>query len=333
MSTFDRRKLLFGLTLGAGATWWHRERLGIEASKLEGLGREAPTRPVTEDPPVLVCQTQGSATVNLPTTECCRTAFYIVQPEDARGRFCRGRAWGEFLHHAADVVLARLALVEVACASVADIEAVTGANVRKGAWIVVVDYTRAEARVESLSSAELDRAAETHWPSDASAHVLERMIDARIRLLSALVVKALGDAFVARSAQLEAKTLHDDPLLADEIETIAQFGARPTLAAASRASATLLMQGLGLGTERARLYEEGILPDMLSHSILAGLAALTRERVVHTLRPGGAWWAETTGCGRRTIARDLPLRSGCGMAMIPERSHKILQFLFEDEYR
>lgn len=340
MDTFERRKLLWALTLGAGATAWHGQRL--RGAPFTASPDAVPIFiPVSTDAP----PAEGTPTACIPvpdetprashsTTGASLSPLYLVRPDDARARAYRGFAWGEFLHHAADAVLARLALVHIVCASVGEIETATGVRIRGQPWAVLVDETRPRARVVPVTDPVLDAHVEDGWSFDATPEEAEQAIDGRLARLSVVIERLLDDDFIKLAIVSESPWIRDDRTLVRDLELLAEMSVRPDLRTAARAPATLLWHGLGRGFAGDPLHARGLgdWPEPgPKPEILEGLAALTRERTVHALRPGGAWWAVTRGCGTTVISLESD-RYGfaCGMARIPQRSQRFLQFLLRE---
>jgi hypothetical protein len=76
-----------------------------------------------------------------------RPLLVLVIPENLEAQWDRGAAWGELLNHGSDAQLAPLALVEVACARVADVERLAPQARGGEPLAIVLDTTRVPAPV------------------------------------------------------------------------------------------------------------------------------------------------------------------------------------------
>lgn len=323
----NRRSILKGLVLGAGGAsvpLWLARPFGLDpadggdcepdADRVEVDGEPAAPadEPAASDLPS--CETP-SAVTGEPCTP--RPQLVLVIPGDRQARYYRGHAFGELLHHADDLTLARLALFDVLCATPGEIEAMTGRPLQGEPWMVVLDRTSSKRVVTPLTDPRL------RDDSERDDAMVEARIDERISRLSAMVETAAAPAVIERLVAAEALALA--PGLKDELDIVLTDAASPRLGLAEAATATLLARVLAPTGDDDWGFEH------LRGVILPRLAELTRERLLRTRPPTGARWANSGGCGVRVEGHKQRHAIGCGMGHVPERSRRFLAWLGDYE--
>lgn len=352
----QRRSFLFfvkGLALGVGGATgsrWVVERFGLADEPLGGrcVGEEAPVDPVEVEPaaaePELffeeiegqVVVDEGGAEVD-PSASGARLRLILVIPSERDERWRRGRAFGEFLNHGGDEALARLALLEVSCATIAEVKAHTSERIRSEPWMILVDETVTPARVTAIDPPGLQKLAsvESHgraWmegEGEDGPVKTEQVIDQRIEKIGAALAAAIDAATVTRLAALEAASLSGR--LAVEAKAVIRGPLEPRLDVVAAAPATLLASTLAAprtkGAEAWMERHEAYLTEQRKELFLPRLAELARDRLVRSRPPEGARWANSGGCGVRVEGDTRPVAIGCGMGHVPERSRRFLSFL------
>lgn len=321
----NRRSILKGLALGVGGAsvplWLARsfglDRAGDCEPDLDALTVDPELSALPTDPPASVepaCETP-SVVAGEPCT--ARPQLVLVIPGDRNERYYRGHAFGELLHHADDLTLARLALFDVLCATPGEIEKMIGRPLKGEPWMVVIDRTGPKRVVTPLTDPQL------RLDTERRDEMAEEKIDARIASLSAMIETAAAPATVQRLAAAEALALA--PRLKDELDMVLEDAVAPRLELAEAATATLLAQILAPdGDDRWHLPR-------LRAAIQPRLADLTRERLLRTRPPAGARWATSGGCGVRVEGAKERHAIGCGMGHVPERSRRFLAWLGDYE--
>jgi hypothetical protein len=258
----------------------------------------------------------------------------IVIPNEGGERYRRGHALGELLNHGTPDQVAPLALVEVACASMADLKKLVPSAGEGEPLMVLVDTDRVPARAERLDTKVPDLPDEGFFeerpakPLDPNVVIAER-----IAILARLVRGAIApDApTIARRAALARKKL-----AVEDRERIDAFLAKDTWLATELADrgAALLLDA----AEARQLAET---------KSLALLRDVVRARLV-VEPPAGAHWAISAGCGvdvEETAAerkqRELEEQQGlfnrvyvvvgCGMGHTPEKSQRFLYLFAKGE--
>lgn len=326
----NRRGMLKGLALGIGGAsvpLWLARPFGLrtvceepsegEAIEVTLAELEAPQAPASAP----LCEA--------PTTEgpCApRPRLFFVIPEDQGERYFRGHAFGELLNHGEEITLARLALVEVRCASAPEIAAEAGKAIAGEPWMVLVDRSAGAVKVTILDDAKLREETEVTFDRRRrGGDEEEAMIDARIRRLAALIDAGVGEGLVARLAAAEEASLSE--ALRDELRATMDDRVSPRLELAGAASAILLKLALEPGEDEWDRDFVAIRRGVL----LPRLAELTRERLLRTQPPAGARWARSAGCGTRIEGAKEHWAVGCGMGHVPERSQRFLTWLSDGE--
>jgi hypothetical protein len=225
--------------------------------------------------------------------------------------------FGELLHAADDLTLARLALFDIRCATPAEIEKMTGRPLKGEPWMVVIDRVGSKHTVTPLTDPRLD-------PGPAREDSMaEEKIDQRIAHLSKMIETAATAAMIKRLAAAEALALA--PRLKTELEMVLEDSVAPRLELTEAATATLLARVATPPGEDDWGYPR------LRAAILPRLAELTRERLLRTSPPAGARWATSGGCGVRIEGHKERHAIGCGMGHVPERSRRFLAWLGDYE--
>lgn len=324
-----RRSILKGLALGAGGAavpMWLARPFGIDQADgsdcdIDVDATEVDPAPI--DPAVEVdCAPEPgpmcpgpSAVSGEPCTR--RPQLILVIPGDKSERYFRGHAFGELLHAADDLTLARLALFDVSCATVGEIEAMIGRPLKGEPWMVRIDQTGRTRVVEPLTSAELQADSQRAEP------MVEARIDERIALLSRLVERAAAPDVIRRIAAAEEPAIPAH--LKGELDMVLEDAVAPRLGLAEAATATLLSRVLApTGAD-----DWGF--PRLRDAILPRLAELTRERLLRTRPPAGSRWAQSGGCGVRIEGHPQRFGIGCGMGHVPARSRRFLAWLSDYE--
>lgn len=325
----NRRTILKGLALGAGGAsvpLWLARPFGLDRADeadcepavdevvevvevdLRDLaaGQPAPDLPACEAPSAV-------------TGEPCapRPQLVLVIPADRGERYYRGHAFGELLHHAEDLALARLALFDVSCATPDELRARTGRPLKGEPWMVVIDRTALRPVVTPYT----DPALRIDLERDDA--LVDARIDARIARLTAMLEAAAPATMIRRLADAEARALA--PHVKEELDIVLGDAVAPRLAVAEAATATLLARVLAPEGDEDWLFER------LRAEIVPRLADLTRERLLRTRPPAGARWATSGGCGVRIEGAKEHHMIGCGMGHVPARSRRFLAWLGDYE--
>ena len=239
----------------------------------------------------------------------------IPKPQD---RWLRQQALGAFLNHAGDDALSDLALCDVVCAALSELEAAfpTLRGGDRDPFFVLVETqgdravpTRLEVDLPSLPT--FDEAGS--W--DALRAAERRAIELRNETISAALRGALStdaDSIRARAARVAAAIAEGD------VEALRRGVARPAelpVELVSRGAAVLLDAAVERG---GRAPAE----------VRAVLARSARSRFVE-VPPGGAKWARSTGCGADIEGETEAFAIACGMAHVPQMAERFLYFLSE----
>lgn len=319
----NRRSMLKGLTLGVGGAslpLWLAHSFGIDRTDdadceldidIDAADAAPAIEPASDGP---ACEPTTSVT-GAPCTP--RPQLVLVIPGDRNERYYRGHAFGELLHHADELTLARLALFDVLCATPGELETMIGRPLKGEPWMVVIDRTGPKRVVTPLTDPQLNLDVTRE---DA---LEDKKIDARIANLSAMIATAAATSLIDRIAAAEDRALA--PHLKDELAMVLTDIVAPRLELAEAATATLLAQVLKPAGE-----DHWYIP-RLRATIQPRLAELTRERLLRTRPPTGARWATSGGCGVRVEGQKNRSAIGCGMGHVPERSRRFLAWLGDYE--
>lgn len=322
-----RRSILKGLALGAGGAsvpLWLAGPFGVDQTETSDCELDADLLRFEVEPPNPVAEpfTTDLPACDPPSAPPCRPCaarpkLVLVIPDDANERYYRGHAFGELLHAADDLTLARLALFDVQCATSDELKATLGRPLKGEPWMVVIDETGPKRVVTPLTDPQLRLDGEGEIP------LLDERIDARIARLSAMVEAAASPALVARLAAAEARAV--PPHLAGELDAVLSDAIAPRLELVEAATATLLAQVLAPAGRADWEFSR------LRDAVLPRLAELTRERLLRSRPPAGSRWAQTAGCGVRIEGHKQRFGIGCGMGHVPERSRRFLAWLSDYE--
>lgn len=323
----NRRSILKGLALGAGGAsvpLWLARPFGIEPADgsdcepdADAVKVDAELTRLAGDPPASdlpACETPSTVTGQACTP---RPQLVIVIPGERNERYYRGHAFGELLHAADDITLARLALFDVSCATPGELETMTGRPLKGEPWMVVIDRTGPKTIVTPLTDPRLRHEVGREDP------LADARIDERIAVLSAMVETAAAPAVIERLAAAEALAVPSR--LKGELDMVFEDAVAPRLELAEAATATLLARVL------APTGDEDWYFPRLRAAIMPRLAELTRERLLRTRPPAGGRWAYSGGCGVSIEGHKARHAIGCGMGHVPERSRRFLAWLGDYE--
>lgn len=314
----NRRSMLLGLGVGgASVPLWLARSFDLDQTDETDCALDLDVdvvepAPASEPP---ASAPSASETPGAPRTS--RPQLVLVIPAERDERYYRGHAFGELLHAADDLTLARLALFDVQCTTSGDLEKMTGRPLKGEPWMVVIDGTGPKRAVTPLTDPQLV----SGGPREDT--MAEAKIDQRIALLSKMIETAATAAMIKSLAAAEALAL--TPPLKDELATALDDAVPPRLALADAATATLLARVAAPTDESDWSYPR------LRVVILSRLAELTRERLLRTSPPAGARWATSHGCGVRIEGHKERHAIGCGMGHVPERSRRFLAWLGDFE--
>ncbi|MCA9658336.1 MAG: hypothetical protein KC486_08330 [Myxococcales bacterium] len=325
-----RRNLLKGLALGgAAAPLWLSCSFGLDRRAEEELCDEfdvdldfAPS----ECPPQPVA---GSICKSAPVIgDGCvpRPRLVFVIPDDRELRWQRGRVFGELLNHGDDLNLARLALFDIVCATMDQVNAMPEVTreLRGAPWLVLIDTTASPASVVALDDPALgELAAQESRRGDD----VEAIIDRRITVLGSLIAAAIEPAMLDRLAKAEAAQLDGqaDGALAQELRDVVDFTMSPRLEVVAAAPGSLFKEATRAAKDKDS-YDQ-YLAEERKAAFVPRLADLSRERLTRSRPPEGARWAYSGGCGVRVEGSRSNVAVGCGMGHVPERSRRFLSFL------
>ncbi len=304
-----RRHVLGGLLLAFACTPTGRR----PADPDEPADDELPPEPAPEpsEAPLTFADARDEAAPGLAR----RPTLVLVIPADDSARWRRGMAFGELLNHGSDQDLAPLAMYEVICATMGELRRqFPDLPKKEDPWLVLIDRTRANPRVQVFKDRDLDALASLEDPSDKD-------IDARIARLAELVRTTADPRMVERLASLERSALPH--ALSEELRVTTEDFATARVDLAAAAAATLFFWG----NLEALDPDNEWLRENRQKTASASLAGATRDRLTRTRPPRGARWARSHGCGTR-IEGELERHAiGCGMGHVPERSSRFLSFL------
>jgi len=345
----QRRSFLFfvkGLALGVGGATgsrWIVDHFDLENERADEpcAVERAPEEPMAaagedSEPELIEVVEQGGAEGAV-AQGSARLRLILVIPSERDERWRRGRAFGEFLNHGGDEALARLALLEVSCATLTEVQAHTSAKIRREPWMILVDETVSPAKVTTIDPPGLDELAKVvsrkrGWIEDdeGGGGGIERTIDARIARLGEAIAAAIDAKTLERLAKIEAASLSGRA--AEELKIVMGGPLEPRLEAVAAAPATLLLATLAgpapaRGEEAWMERHRDFLVAERKELFVPRLAELVRERLVRSRPPEGALWAYAGGCGVRVEGDLQPVAIGCGMGHVPERSRRFLSFL------
>ncbi|MEZ4384863.1 MAG: hypothetical protein R3A79_26265 [Nannocystaceae bacterium] len=321
-----RRNLLKGLALGGAAPLWLSCSFGLDRRSDNDLCDEREfdvDRAPSECPPRAA---EGPLCATAPVIgEGCtpRPRLVLVIPDDRELRWQRGRVFGELLNHGDDLSLARLALFDVVCATMEQVQAMPEVTrpLPGAPWLVLIDTTAAPASVVALDDPALSELA-AGSNRDAS---IEGIIDRRITILDSLVAAAIEPAMLERMAKVEAAALAADGALAQELRDVVDFAMQPRLEVVAAAPATLYREATR--PAKGKDSYEQYAAEVRAAAFNPRLAALSRERLTLSRPPEGARWAYAGGCGVHVEGSRSSATIGCGMGHVPERSRRFLSFL------
>ncbi len=228
--------------------------------------------------------------------ETRKPLLVLAIPSDATEAYHRGAAFGEWLNHGGDTALALLAEVELACASAAELQLLTGNPAPEPALFWLFDGATTAHHV-ALQHAKFSKGGGDNVALDAA-------IDRRILALTKLLKAALAPGAASRAKRsVEGLSDAHKALLAGEAIATA-----PLMVVDRRAA--------WLNHERGEEV-----------AVRQRLAAAARERVV-TARVPGSHWVNGGGCGEHIegIPEGEQEMVDCGMGFVPDRSARFLRF-------
>lgn len=227
---------------------------------------------------------------------------------------------GEVLTFSDDETRSRLALVDVICAELRDLEVIAPeARLPPDPALIILEPTDPLSRVDPAPCVwfmEIDR---DTWRYDSQRSIPVRGADRRARRqelidrASQFVRTALGPDLVTRAAS-HTRALLDRESLAKLEST--RFGA-------GECPDDLLRRGAALLLERVDRRDE---PDRTA--IRRALADYVERTVVNS-PPQGARWARNFGCGWRIEGEEEKRLKGCGMGHASFMESRFLCFLDE----
>ena len=207
---------------------------------------------------------------------------FVVPPDEEKWQ--RGHLFGEYLNNAIDEQMAPLALAEVACATVSQLEGSGITVADKGAMLQVVEPGENTARglsvrVEEWTEVERIRplaVGDTKGKPVSPKHTEEDIIDARI----AAVARAVKEALAADAEMVRRRVA------------------------------------------AAREKQPGAMVVTSYFGEIGQLAAYAKKRW-REKAPVGSRWASSWGCGTN-IEGEEPEAIGCGMGHVPGKSARFL---------
>ena len=254
----------------------------------------------------------------------------LVIPDDDGEKWARGHAWGELLNHGSAEQIAPFALVEVACAGMADLRLLLPSAGAGSPWAVLVDTDRVPAHLERLDVVLPPLPG--GFLGDDDGEGKEDPVDVVIGRRQELLARMLRGAIVPN----------------EQVIALRAALARKRLAAADRARLeTFLTRDTWIPSELADRGAALLFEAIAARQLNAGRAtSLLRDAMQARLiaePPAGAHWATSQGCGtdvEETRAereeREAEERAGrlsgvyvsvgCGMGHIPEKSVRFLYF-------
>lgn len=192
-----RRKMLAGSAAGLAAALWPT---WLRDAFADGAACDAPGGGA-------LARVAALAAAYRAAREAQKPLLVFVIPESDIEKWARGRAFGELLNHGTDVQLAPLARVEVACATMADLEKLVPTAGAGEPLMVLVGTDRVPAAVRQLD-AELPQYPsafrnDEHETWEQRERKEDAIGDQRIAVMAGLLRKALGadDAHAAALAK------------------------------------------------------------------------------------------------------------------------------------
>jgi hypothetical protein len=287
----------------------------------------APDEACKADPKLAALTALGGAWKRAHATG--KPLLVLIIPAEPGAKYERGHAFGELLNHGTPDQLAPLALVEVACATMADLKTLVPSAGDGEPLMVLCETDRVPATTARLD-AKLPEVPPFRWideeagdkPVDPNVIIAQR-----IRLLSGLLRGGLvpdAGTITRRATQTRKR------LSAAERSQVDTFLAKDTWLPADLAD-----RGAALIYDAAEARQ---ISDTKATALLHGAV---KARLV-TEPPAGSHWALSQGCGveveetaaERKAREELEKQGqfgvmvsvGCGMGHTPEKSQRFLYF-------
>lgn len=261
----------------------------------------------------------------------------LVIPAKDDDKYYRGRAFGEFLNHATKAQHAPLALCEVICATVAQLQQLVPTVGANESLMLLIETDKLPAEVKridgklptsrssfQLTEAELDaelpakskEKEQQKWArhSEARQRIENRDVNQRIDRIAALLlqgVMATGSDLEKRVAQQKSHT--PAPLIQSIEQKLA--GGR---------DGELTTEELDLGAAQVAQYAQGA-QVARKNKLLELLGSAVETKLLRSRVPGSKW-ANSGGCGTRIEGEEQRVMVACGMGHVPAKSSRFLYF-------
>ncbi|MBM3978566.1 MAG: hypothetical protein FJ299_16455 [Planctomycetes bacterium] len=253
----------------------------------------------------------------------------LVPESDAAAQRDVSALFGGLLNHGTRDQLALLGLTELACATRAEVERVTGADWKGEPLCVLVDGA-----------------------DPVIGRAVDAQLDAQLNFISLMYgTSEIGETWEQSNERLEQNAKLRSSQLADAIRlalvpdatALQKLTARArSVVPASNSAAFAYLATCPEGLRSADALDYAALvhaaaaePNSSQDKLLDTLAAGVRERWVRAPVPG-SYWASSTGCGQ-DVEYPAPVHDkagigfACGMGHTPEYSQRFLYFYDRDE--
>ncbi len=261
----------------------------------------------------------------------------LVIPDTGEKKYARGRAFGEFLNHGSRQQHAPLALCEVICASVSQVQKLVPNVGRSSSLLLLIETESLPAEVREIedklpeqrryfefTDKELDalmppKARETEeakWTrrSQARRQLEDRTVNERIQSISAMV----SGAVLPSDATLEKRALqqknHTPTRLVTAVSDKLQTGRDDSLTA----------EELDQCAAQIALFAKTA-PQKRQIALHEQLGAAVETKLLRSRVPGSKW-AQSGGCGTRIEGEEQHVMVACGMGHVPAKSRRFLYF-------